>query len=610
MVPSSAATWAGHGQAESRLAAGLDHEGCDRQIDRDDPVSALPRFSSKAMMITLIPLRTCTGSGRRCHRSELARALLRFAIAIVAAATLLSCRAGPVNEPGPVLREAPTPAELYGELYRVVQLSRVYPDGKTFADARSVRPPDQVLAAYRSAIRRPGFRLERFLAENFRLDAALPDLDSAQGGHAVADHIDRLWRVLERPPDTMAEYSSQIALPYPYVVPGGRFRELYYWDSYFTMLGLRESGRRDLLVAMVNNFAWLITQYGHVPNGSRTYYVSRSQPPFFAMMLELLAESDGPSVYARYLPQLQREHAFWMAGSAALARGHAHRRVVRLPDGALLNRYWDDKATPRDESYLEDVETARASRRPVDVVYRELRAAAESGWDFSSRWLADGAKLTTIHTTDFVSPDLNSLLFRLELAIAQGCAQLSDLRCAREMQTRASERKQAMADHLWSDELGAFADYDFRAARHSPVLSAATLYPLFVGACNEDQARQVAQTTRTRLLRDHGVVTTENVSGQQWDAPNGWAPLQWIAVIGLRAHGEHETAHDIAARWIAANLALYRREGRFVEKYDVESAVAGTGGEYPAQDGFGWTNGVLRKLLVMYPASSAGRAEP
>src|SRR5262249_22447804 len=151
-----------------------------------------------------------------------------------------------------------------------------------------------------------------------------------------------------------------------------------------------ESGRHDLIVSMLHNFAWLIDQFGHIPNGNRTYYLSRSQPPFFAAMVELAAQRDGADAYRQYLPQLKKEYAFWMDGAASLAPGAAHRRVVKLADGAVLNRYWDDRDTPREESFREDRETAKASGRPAAEVYRNIRATAESGWDFSSRWFADG----------------------------------------------------------------------------------------------------------------------------------------------------------------------------------------------------------------------------
>ena len=156
----------------------------------------------------------------------------------------------------------------------------------------------------------------------------------SQPGRSVEAHIDALWPVLTHSPDEPVPGHSRLPLPFRYLVPGGRFQEIYYWDSYFTMLGLEESGRHDLTVDMVRNFAWLIDQYGHVPNGNRSYYLSRSQPPFFALMVELLAAREGAGAYRRFLPQLRREYEFWMDGSDALAPGDAHRRAVRLPDGS------------------------------------------------------------------------------------------------------------------------------------------------------------------------------------------------------------------------------------------------------------------------------------
>ena len=195
-------------------------------------------------------------------------------------------------------------------------------------------------------------------------------------GQDVREHIDALWKVLERKPEDQRPHSSRLALPHRYVVPGGRFNEIYYWDSYFTMLGLEESGRHELTVSMLDNFAWLIDQFGHVPNGNRSYYLSRSQPPFFAAMVELAAQRDGDATYRKYLPQLRREYQFWMEGETSLAPGAAHRRLVRLRDGTLLNRYWDDRDTPREEAYREDVATARDVEAPGR---RRLSQSASGG---------------------------------------------------------------------------------------------------------------------------------------------------------------------------------------------------------------------------------------
>lgn len=497
--------------------------------------------------------------------------------------------------------ELATPAEIYGELFEHVQLEHVYPDSKNFVDALPVKSPEQVLAEYRAASKRPDFDLRKFVAAHFTAPPAAGAEYHTVPGQDVREHIDALWKVLERKPEDQRPYSSRLALPHRYVVPGGRFNEIYYWDSYFTMLGLEESGRHDLTVSMLDNFAWLIDQFGHVPNGNRSYYLSRSQPPFFAAMVELAAKRDGDATYRKYLPQLRREYEFWMEGSAALAPGATHRRVVRLPDGTLLNRYWDDRDTPRDEAYREDVATARESGRPAAEVYRNLRAAAESGWDFGSRWLADGKALKTINTTDLLPPDLNSLLYELEMTIAKACDVTADVACTKDMRARAAARKAAVEKFLWNPAFGVYTDYDWRAQKSGERVSAATLYPLYFKLSEPERARKIAATVRAKLLQPHGLATTTANTGQQWDAPNGWAPLQWIAIGGLRNYGEEALAGTIAQRWVAKNLQVYRSTGKLVEKYDVASSAAGGGGEYPLQDGFGWTNGVLRKLLVLYP---------
>lgn len=499
-----------------------------------------------------------------------------------------------------------TPAELYQELFERVQSERVYQDGKTFVDAvPKSGTPASILERYRALNGTNAFDLRTFVTSQF--EVALPSCSEyrTQAGQDVRVHIDRLWDVLTRVPGAQRPFSSLLPLPQRYVVPGGRFTEIYYWDSYFTMLGLEQSGRHELTTAMIDNFAYLIDQYGHIPNGNRTYYLSRSQPPFFAAMVELEAARAGAWVYEKRLAQLKREYAFWMDGAESLAPREAHRRVVRLADGEILNRYWDDRDTPREESYREDIETARRAGRPAAEVYRNLRAAAESGWDFSSRWFADGKTLATIRTIEIVPIDLNSLLYQLERTIARACEVAVDAQCVDEMSARAEARKRAIVKYLWSERLGAFVDYDWRTGAQIEQVSAATLYPLYFGVADAAHARAVARTVRSQLLKPHGIVTTTIETGEQWDAPNGWAPLQWIAIEGLRRYGERTLAATIAQRWVAKNLEVYRATGKLVEKYNVSAPGAGGGGEYPLQDGFGWTNGVLRRLLADYPKLAA-----
>ncbi|MEO7775859.1 MAG: alpha,alpha-trehalase TreA [Steroidobacteraceae bacterium] len=508
----------------------------------------------------------------------------------IAAVLLLSCGAtfgAPAPKP---------PSVLFAGLFADVQHSDIFPDSKTFPDAIAKSPAANILAEWRRERGAPDFDLRAFVAEHFTLPST-PGVEYVDDSRAnVCAHIDSLWSVLTRGPDA-AESSSLLPLPKRYVVPGGRFREIYYWDSYFTMLGLQASGRHDLVREMLDNFAYLIDSYGHMPNGNRSYYLSRSQPPFFAAMVALVAQRDGEAVYGKYLPQLQREYEFWMSGAASLARGKAHRRVVKLADGTVLNRYWDDRDVPRDEAYREDEATARASRRPAREVHRNLRAAAESGWDFSSRWLADGRTLATIRTVDILPVDLNSLMYQLEVVLARAHSVAGDSAGGTRHRALADKRAGDIRRIFWNEKRHTFTDLVWTDARLSDAVTAASLYPLFFGIAERGQAAQVASTTRLTLLRPEGIVPTTITSGQQWDAPNGWAPLQWIAIQGFARYEEKGLADAIATGWMRENVTEFAKRGKLVEKYDVTGDAAATGGEYPTQDGFGWTNGVLRALL-------------
>jgi alpha,alpha-trehalase len=494
------------------------------------------------------------------------------------------------------------PQELFGELFTAVQTAALYPDSKTFADAVPRAAPETILAGYRSERPASLATLRSFVEQHFALPEDPPSVAAPSVERTLSAHIDALWSPLSRTTRSAPRWSSLLPLPKPYVVPGGRFREIYYWDSYFTMLGLAESGRSDLVSDMVEDFAHLIDRYGHVPNGTRTYYLSRSQPPFFFAMVGLLAD-DPAQAFARYLPQLRREYAFWMEGSPALAAGASHRRVVAMADGAILNRYWDDRDTPRDEAYREDLELARASGRPAAQLFRDIRAAAESGWDFSSRWFADARTMATIVTTEIVPVDLNGLMFGLESAILAGCERAGDAAGAAEFRHRALARRAAIDRYLWNRDAAVYLDYRWTERTPVPRLSAAATYPLFFGCASPEQAAGVAAAVRATLLRSGGLVTTPLATGQQWDAPNGWAPLQWIAVSGFNRYGERQLAESIARQWLRNVGRVYRESGKLVEKYDVLTERGGGGGEYPLQDGFGWTNGVTARLMALYPAA-------
>jgi len=486
------------------------------------------------------------------------------------------------------------PSDLFGDLFTTVQERGLFVDSKTFADAIPSRAPEAIMRDWKAQPPAGDAALRTFVEANFALPA-VADCD-APDGRPLREHITSLWPVLTREPETPAAGSSLLALPRRHVVPGGRFRELYYWDSYFTMLGLVRSGRQDLVEDMIAVFGSLIDRYGHIPNGTRSYYLSRSHPPVFYLMAALSQDASA-GARAQRLRWMRAEHGFWMAGEESLMPGGEHRRAVRLADGALLNRYWDDRAAPRDESWREDIELAqRAPGRDAPELWRDIRAAAESGWDFSSRWLGDGQSLETIRTTRLLPIDLNALLYGLERMIAGEAGALGDDAAAAEFAGRAHARREAINLHLWNPDAGFYADYDLDMRRARAQLTAALGFALFTGIAPERRAPAVADAM-AGLLRAGGLLTTGNTTGQQWDAPNGWAPLHWVAIEGLRAYGQTALADAIAQRWLAMVASHYGATGQLLEKYDVEQRRAGGGGEYGTEIGFGWTNGVTLALM-------------
>lgn len=493
-------------------------------------------------------------------------------------------------------------------LFHDVQMGRVFPDQKTFVDCIPHGNPAEVEVAYEQARQQPDFELSAFVLAHFTLPER-PATDYVSDKHlSTTAHIDRLWDRLTRPADIPISHDSRVALPHPYVVPGGRFREIFYWDSYFTMLGLRESGRTDprhleLIRDMIANFAYLIDTLGFIPNGNRTYFLSRSQPPFFGLMVQLLAEIDGPAALTTYLPQMEKEHAFWMRDAETLSADNpVSKRVVRLPSGATLNRYWDPSPTPRPESYRQELELAADAQELgtlPETLYRHIRAACESGWDFTSRWFADEQTMATIRATDILPVDLNCLLYTLEQTLAKAYELTGDSAKQTDFTQLAERRRALILGTFWNDEMGFFHDYDLETNQLTPSLTLAAVFPLFCNLATPEQAARVHERLAADFLQAGGWVTSLRHSGQQWDWPNGWAPLQWVVYKGLLAYGFAETAHEGRNRWLSLNDKVFRATGKMMEKYNVVDAALTTGGgEYPNQDGFGWTNGVYLAMAA------------
>lgn len=494
-----------------------------------------------------------------------------------------------------------TPDQIYKELFVAIQMQRVFPDNKTFVDCIPKKDPEEILSDYRKLKKKPGFSLKTFVGRNFNIPVNPASAYHSDASAGVRKHIQELWSVLKRRPDIIVKGSSLLPLPNPYIVPGGRFREIYYWDSYFTMLGLQESKEEILMENMVKNFAYLITKYDHIPNGNRSYYLSRSQPPFFSLMVGLLADLKGEALFNRYLPSLEKEYAYWMkADPAQMSKIGIDQCVVNV-DGFIMNRYWDALSIPRQESYYEDVQTANKAGRNIQVMYKNLRAGAASGWDFSSRWFEDSKNLITIKTIDIIPVDLNSLLYNLERTLYQIYLRKGNYKKADGYKRNFNSRINFLNKYCWNEQDECYYDYNFRTKTQVKTPTLAMVYPLFFKIASQEQADRVACKIKSEFLQAGGLTTTLNHTGQQWDAPNGWAPLQWMAIQGLENYGHQNLAMEIAKRWVGLNIKVFQKTGKLMEKYNVmDTHLEAGGGEYPSQDGFGWTNGVLLKLMNRY----------
>ena len=279
------------------------------------------------------------------------------------------------------------------------------------------------------------------------------------------------------------------------------------------------------------------------------------------------------------------------------ATNNQHRRLVLLDDGNILNRYWDDYNTPRPEAYIEDIHIAEKSTADKSTVFRNIRAAAESGWDFSSRWFKDEKNMHTIQTTDLIPVDLNCLLLHAEQILLKIYSIQNNATLFQSFENKIEQRKKAIEKYCWNEHLGFYFDYHHKEKKQTRTYSLAATFPLLVKIASQLQADKVAHIIEENFLHIGGVITTMKKSNQQWDAPNGWAPLQWITYKSLKDYHHVALAKEIKKRWMSANETKYAATGKMMEKYNVMHVNAKAGdGEYPNQDGFGWTNGVYLKM--------------
>lgn len=530
---------------------------------------------------------------------------LFIAASVLCGALVLSACQQPqqvaVKTAQPVKADLYKPDTAFPELFAAVQTQMIFSDSKTFVDATPKQNPAEIAALYQTEKNKSNFVLKAFVEQHFDLPSPLPVTKVMQEAN-MQQHLREHWVNLVRSSQKAASQSTLIDLPHSFVVPGGRFREMFYWDSYFTMLGLLRSGQDELVKGMIDNFAYLIDTYGYIPNGNRSYFLTRSQPPFFALMLNAYAEKHGAQSVQQYLPQLEREYKFWMDGQGAqivpgykqVAPGYKGQHLIVSAQGDLLNRYYGNANKPRTEAYNKELGWAQAlPEAERNDFYNQLLAACESGWDFSSRWFADGKTKTTINTLDVIPVDLSSLLYVMEKTLADMHGQLQHIKEADFYTKRAIQRKNMIAKYHYDQVTGTYQDYNLATGKRTGQLTAATVFPLYVKAATPETATSVASFVEQKLLMPGGLVTSLTPSGEQWDFPNGWAPLQYLAVQGLLNYQHEKLGLEIAKRWLALNEKVYASDGKMMEKYNVvDTQVKAGGGNYPNQDGFGWTNGV------------------
>ena len=492
--------------------------------------------------------------------------------------------------------------QLSGDLFTAVQSGNVFSDSKTFVDSIPKKKPAEIKREFQQFKKSKSFNLKDFILDRFNLPEEEQITLDLPDDRTMEEHIELLWKYLERSAvKKVNDYSSLIPLPNSYIIPGGRFREIYYWDTFFTMQGLLACGMINLAEYMLDNFVYLIEKIGHIPNGNRVYYITRSQPPFFAAMIDSVSVHMKNTYWQlKYLEPLEKEYKYWMKGeNKKLKPGESFKKVVGVGKNKILNRYFDAEPLPREESYDEDVKAAgKLKKNESEKLYINIRTACESGWDFSSRWFEDERSVSKCIASQVVPVDLNCLLYIYE-------KKLSEMYLSAENKTESDrylissiKRRDLINRVLWDRNKKFYFDYNFRNKKLTNVYSLAACFPLFFEIADSEKATSVANIIENKFLSPGGVITTLNHTGQQWDAPNGWAPLQYITIKGLQNYGFNKLADEIKNRWLDLNKNVFSRKKKMFEKYNVEDiSLSAGGGEYPLQDGFGWTNGVAIALL-------------
>jgi alpha,alpha-trehalase len=377
-----------------------------------------------------------------------------------------------------------------------------------------------------------------------------------------------------------------IGLPRPYTVPGiaGNFQEMYYWDTYFTGEGLLLDGHADMAANNVENMVYLVGLYGKMPNGNRTHFENRSQPPYLGMMVESVYKKTGDKDWLRrVLPGLQAEYHFWMT-----------RRLT--PCG--LNRYSSEGTLANRERIVGILkkrlgekfqqQTAGYSRVDVSRAGGHFIAEAESGWDFTPRF--------QMRCEDFCPVDLNANLYYYEKNFEYSLRELGKPEEAEAWAEKADRRKALMRKYLRDDETGLYYDYDFVNDRCSDVVSAAVFSLMYARILDADEAAALREKALAALEYPHGIATcAERDYGftYQWSFPNAWAPLQYLAIRGLDNYGFSHDARRIAGKYVAMVANTYKTTNNLWEKYNVVEGNVNVTNEYKMPPMMGWTAGIF-----------------
>ncbi|KAG7546383.1 Six-hairpin glycosidase superfamily [Arabidopsis suecica] len=443
-----------------------------------------------------------------------------------------------------------------------------------------------------------------------------------------AREVHGLWRNLScRVSDSVRESPDRhtlLPLPEPVIIPGSRFREVYYWDSYWVIKGLMTSQMFTTAKGLVTNLMSLVETYGYALNGARAYYTNRSQPPLLSSMVyEIYNVTKDEELVKKAIPVLLKEYKFWNSGK--------HKVVIRDANGHdhVLSRYYAMWNMPRPESSVFDEESAAGFSTMLEKqrFHRDIATAAESGCDFSTRWMRDPPNFTTMATTSVVPVDLNVFLLKMELDIAFMMKISGDKNGSGRFLKASKAREKAFKAVFWNEKAGQWLDYwlssngdepeTWKAENQNTNVFASNFAPIWINSFNSDEVlvkKVVKALKNSGLIAPAGILTSLTNSGQQWDSPNGWAPQQEMIVTGLARSSSKEgkeMAEDIARRWIKSSYLVYKKSGTIHEKLKVtELGEYGGGGEYMPQTGFGWSNGVILAFLEEFGWPSHLNIEP